>query len=122
MIIPILNPDGVFRGHYRQDTRGNNLNRSYSCPCPLNEPSIYIAYNVLKDLQKTNRVSLYLDFHAHANIRNIFTIGNSYRYFDQVENILFPAILALNSPFFDLSRCVWRKRESDENENLDSKK
>jgi len=40
-IVPILNPDGVSRGHFRFDTLGQNLNRHYENPDFEKQPSIY---------------------------------------------------------------------------------
>lgn len=38
---------GVFRGHYRTDTRGANLNRYYLNPDPVLHPSIYTAKSLI---------------------------------------------------------------------------
>jgi hypothetical protein len=40
-IVPMLNPDGVYRGYYRLDTLANNLNRYYTDPSPKLQPTIY---------------------------------------------------------------------------------
>ena len=32
VVIPMVNPDGVYEGNYRKDLFGNNLNRVYSDP------------------------------------------------------------------------------------------
>lgn len=40
-IVPLLNPDGVDRGYWRNDTQGLNLNRMYAEPDPVYHPTIY---------------------------------------------------------------------------------
>ena len=39
-LVPMLNPDGAFRGHFRNDTLGQNLNRCYESPCEKTQPAI----------------------------------------------------------------------------------
>ncbi len=41
MIVPMINVDGVYHGHFRMDINGNNLNRFYINPSPKHQPAIY---------------------------------------------------------------------------------
>ncbi|NXW52675.1 CBPC5 protein, partial [Nyctiprogne leucopyga] len=211
-LIPMLNPDGVVRGHYRTDSRGVNLNRQYLSPDAELHPAVYGAKAVLlyhhvhsrvlpgspdwrtfisplgtssistrspnhsvpssppapapapalSELEKTNNLrnspgaepgskdpavwilpsshlakhcegaarrppapaplpetippqdsglAYYVDLHGHASKRGCFMYGNSFRdENDQVENMLFPKLISLNSPHFDFTGCNFSEK------------
>ncbi|ELV13748.1 Cytosolic carboxypeptidase-like protein 5 [Tupaia chinensis] len=195
-LIPMLNPDGVVRGHYRTDSRGVNLNRQYLKPDAVLHPAIYGAKAVLlyhhvhsrlssqnpsehrpspclppdapfSDLEKAHNiqneahlghtadkdnpeawaqkelaeqkpngvwimpqqpgeleepapdsippkesgVAYYVDLHGHASKRGCFMYGNSFSdESTQVENMLYPKLISLNSAHFDFQGCNFSEK------------
>ena len=65
-IIPMLNPDGVIHGHYRNNILGKDLNRMWQEPTPEETPTIFY----LKKLISINKPYFFCDFHGHTNLAN----------------------------------------------------
>lgn len=110
-IIPCLNPDGVFRGHYRADQFGVNLNRCYISPTYIDHPTIYATKNYIEYLHFTdNQLWMYLDLHAHISKRGCFLFGNALDSVRQIENQLIAKILSLNSTYVDYGECDFSEK------------
>ena len=65
-IIPMLNPDGVIHGHYRNNILGKDLNRMWQDPRENITPTIFY----LKKLISINKPFFICDFHGHSNMPN----------------------------------------------------
>jgi hypothetical protein len=99
---------GVFRGHFRNDQYGHNLNRHYLDPDSTLHPSIYAVKHVL-ELYSYN-MAMYLDLHAHASKRGCFIYGNVLDSLEhQVQNQLYCRLIAMNSAHFDYEGCLFSR-------------
>jgi len=121
VLIPMLNPDGVYRGHYRADTNGLNLNRYYTNPSLSEHPTIYATKQMVVHLNSTKKLYLYCDLHAHATKRGCFVYGNSLDFRQQVETLLFPKLLSLNSQYFEYESCDFNEKNVNVKDRGDGK-
>ncbi|EPY33151.1 metallo-peptidase, Clan MC, Family M14, partial [Angomonas deanei] len=99
LIVPMINPDGVVRGHSRVDANGIDLNRMYSTPSQRMQPVPFCLRQLLIPLAMRKQLSLFVDMHAHANKKGAFLYGNGLPAEDQVKGLLYAKLVSLNTPF-----------------------
>lgn len=128
VIIPMLNPDGVFRGYYRLDTNGKNLNRVYHSSYFNKYPSIFALKKIINHLNNEQRLHAYFDFHAHNLQQKSFLYGNKGETLEDLVKIkTIPKIMSLISNKFDYLGCkfeskgIFKTIAKKENENSQEK-
>jgi murein tripeptide amidase MpaA len=75
VIVPLVNPDGVFNGTYRMDTLGHNLNRFYNTAQSHKQPSIFAIQTIATCYAP--RTIFFMDLHSHPHpYKGSFIYGN----------------------------------------------
>ena len=110
-LVPMINPDGVYRGYYRSDTRGVNLNRVYCAPEPALHPSVFAITALVKQLHEAGQLHFYIDCHAHSNKRGCFLFGNALEADEMLSNVLYAKLVQQNSRWFDFEGCEFKFSE-----------
>ena len=120
VVVPMLNPDGVYAGNYRTDSTGVDLNRMWGSPYRELEPSLHHVKELIGKYSRDPRyrIDLFIDMHSHSTCKDSFMFcnpaepgGGSIREMEeQVDRILcLPKILASRVKEFSLQACRWDK-------------
>ncbi|KRX02632.1 hypothetical protein PPERSA_11972 [Pseudocohnilembus persalinus] len=120
-LVPMINPDGVYRGHYRVDALGQNLNRFYLKPQLQEQPQIYAIRELISYLNDTQRIHGYIDFHSQASRKGNFIYANHTDFRNQIDICLFCRVLSLNTPYFEYDQCNFTEKNmysKDKSDNL----
>ena len=122
-IVPMLNPDGVFRGNFRMNSIGKDLNRMWTEENPEIAPTVFSCHEMIQKTLKSRDIYFFCDFHGHSNKSNFFLYScKSKNEFIKVGNnniipnpnkkkltfyeLIFQEIFSKENSFFDKNSCV----------------
>ena len=71
-VVPMMNPDGVARGHLRTNAAGTDLNRAWAEPSLEASPEVFAVLNKMDE----TGCDLFLDAHGDEAIANNFIAGS----------------------------------------------
>eukprot|EP00055_Hartaetosiga_balthica_P015211 m.88323 g.88323 ORF g.88323 m.88323 type:complete len:853 (+) comp8805_c1_seq1:2084-4642(+) len=104
-VIPMLNPDGVYHGTYRCNTKGYDLNRCWDKCHFSRQPTIVAVKNALIQELEHNPVPCFIDLHGHTTNLSSFIYGNEYVDRTRMEEQWqLPFVLSETSTMFSLAR------------------
>ena len=109
-LVPMINADGVYHGHYRTSIFNENLNRVYKTPSILRSPEVYGIKKMMQVYKKAGKLFFYVDLHAHGVYKGCFVFGNFHHDFaKQIETQTYAKVLELNSMNFQNDYCKFSK-------------
>ena len=115
VIIPMLNPDGVYNGYTRTDSKGINWQFIYHLAVNSSKehPGPYAVLEVAKSLNRDNKAAIYIDLHSHSNKDGGFLLGTWHPDFkSRVEMSLFGRLLDIYSDAFDYQSSEFGSQEA----------
>jgi hypothetical protein len=134
-VIPMLNPDGVINGNYRYvsgidpkvqgltlapslncstyrtSLAGVDLNRRWSDPSPIFQPTIYQAKQMIMRLKRCRQILTICDIHGHSRREGVFMYGCMTKAYSFPDSSIFPRYFDNQCEFFSLHDCNFKMQE-----------
>lgn len=119
-IVPMLNPDGVRYGSYRNSLLGVDLNRRWHKPHKMLHPEIYNTKLMIKSFNIINPIKMICDMHGHTKKFNVFMYGcckTPVNLIESQKNLKaksIPFIFSTNNKFFSMNDSHFRVEQYKE--------
>ena len=131
-VIPMLNPDGVINGNYRYvscirlgpafaiylnyngyrtSLAGVDLNRRWSNPSPMYQPTIHQAKKMIIRLKRCRQILMICDIHGHSRREGVFMYGCITKTSSFPDSSIFPRYFDNQCEYFSLQGCNYKMQE-----------